>query len=68
MSAVVFAKGWDGVPPAQAGWLGLVVILLLGVAVVFLYKSLNKQLKKVPPSFDQPGEPTDRDEHKTPTR
>jgi len=55
------ASGWDGVPPAQAGWLGLVIILLLGVAMVFLYKSLNKQLKKVPSSFDEP--PPDRDEH-----
>ena len=62
---MLLASGWDGVPPAQAGWLGLVVILLLGVAMVFLYKSLNKQLKKVPRSFD---EPADRDEHETPTR
>ena len=51
---MVLARGWDGVPPAQAGWLGLVVILLLGVAVVFLYRSMTKQLRKVPPSFDEP--------------
>ena len=59
MAGIVLAKGWDGVAPAQAGWLGLVVLVLLGLSVVFLYKSMNKQLKKVPASFD---EPTDRDE------
>jgi hypothetical protein len=64
MTPIVLAKGWDGVAPAQAGWLGFVVLLLLGVAVVFLYRSMNKQLKKVPASFD---EPTDRDEAQTPT-
>ena len=64
MTTIVLAKGWDGVAPAQAGWLGLVVLLLLGVAVVFLYRSMNKQLKKVPASFD---EPVERDETQTPT-
>jgi hypothetical protein len=60
MVATVLAKGWDGVAPAQAGWLGLVVILLLGVAVVFLYKSMTKQLKKIPPSFDEPADREDK--------
>ena len=46
---------WDGgVAPAQAGPLGLVVILLLGVAVVFLYRSMNKHLRGLPESFDPP--------------
>ena len=62
MVAAVFVRSWDGVAPAQAGWIGLVVILLLGLAVVFLYKSMTKQLKKVPASFDPPSEPADRDE------
>jgi hypothetical protein len=65
MAAIVLAGGWDGVAPAQAGWLGLVVLLLLGVSVVFLYRSMNKQLKKVPPSFDKP---VDRDDAPTPPR
>ena len=64
----MFLADWDGVAPAQAGWLGLIVILLLGVAVVFLYKSMNKQLKKVPHSFDPPREPRDNDDNQTPTR
>jgi hypothetical protein len=32
--------------------IGLVVILLLAVAVVFLIRSMNKHLRKVPSSFD----------------
>ncbi|MFL6238744.1 MAG: hypothetical protein ACJ735_04515 [Actinomycetes bacterium] len=56
MIASVLARGWDGVAPAQAGWLGLAVLLALGVAMVFLYKSMSKQLKKVPKSFDEPDE------------
>ena len=47
---------FDGVAPAQAGWLGLVVILFLAAAMVFLYRSMTKQLKKVPASFDPPAE------------
>jgi hypothetical protein len=66
MTATAFAKGWDGVAPAQAGWLGLLVILLLGVSVVFLYKSLNKQLKKIPPSFDESADGNEETENSTP--
>jgi hypothetical protein len=56
------ADGWDGVPPAQAGWLGLVVIIAMAVAMVFLYRSMNKQLRKVPASFDRPAPPPASDE------
>ena len=46
---------WDGgVAPAQAGPLGLIVILLLGVAVFFLYRSMNKHIRGLPESFDTP--------------
>jgi hypothetical protein len=34
--------------------IGLFVILALCVAVYFLWKSLNRHLKKLPESFDQP--------------
>lgn len=33
--------------------IGLVVILLLAVAMVFLIRSMNKHLRKVPASFDK---------------
>jgi hypothetical protein len=48
---------WDGVPPAQAGPLGLLVILLLAGTMVFLYRSMTKHIKRVPRSFDPPAEP-----------
>jgi hypothetical protein len=53
----VFLAEWDGVAPAQAGWLGLVVLLAMAVAVFFLYRSMTKQLRKVPASFDRPPSP-----------
>jgi hypothetical protein len=34
--------------------IGLVVTLLLLVALIFLIKSMNKHLRKVPKSFDNP--------------
>ena len=37
----------------KAGPLGLLVILLLGVATVLLVRSMNGHLRKVPPSFDR---------------
>ncbi len=40
----------------KAAPIGLLVILLLGVAFVFLVRSFTRQLKKVPDSFDPPEE------------
>ena len=42
----------------KAAPIGLLVILLLGVAVFFLLRSFTRQLKKVPATFDPP-EPTE---------
>lgn len=36
--------------------IGLLVVLLLAVAVYFLYRSMNRHLRNVPGRFDQPGE------------
>jgi hypothetical protein len=33
---------------------GLFVVLILCVAVYFLWKSLNRHIRKIPPSFDPP--------------
>ena len=38
----------------EAAPIGLLVIVLMCVAVYFLVKSLNRNLKKVPESFDAP--------------
>jgi len=46
-----------GSEAGKAGPLGLLVIILLGLAVVFLYRSMVRHMKKVPESFDRPPEP-----------
>ena len=38
----------------EASPLGLLVVILLGIAVVFLIRSMTKHLKRVPASFDPP--------------
>ena len=40
----------------EASPLGLLVVILLGIAVVFLIRSMTKHLKRVPASFDPPEE------------
>ena len=48
------------------GLLGFLVVLALCVACVFLFRSMAKHLRKVPPSFDEPADTDDRpfpDEH-----
>jgi hypothetical protein len=37
----------------KASPLGLLVVVLLVIATVFLVRSMNKQLRKVPKSFDR---------------
>jgi hypothetical protein len=47
----------DGPEAGKSGPLGLLTIVALGVAVYFLYRSMNRHMKKVPASFDPPAEP-----------
>jgi F0F1-type ATP synthase assembly protein I len=46
---------------ASAGPLGLVVVLLIGVATALLIRNMNGRLKRLPPSFEKPDEPQDKD-------
>jgi hypothetical protein len=41
----------------KASGIGLVVILALIAATIFLFRSLSRQLKKLPPTFDADNEP-----------
>jgi flagellar biogenesis protein FliO len=57
LSTVAMAAASDPVPSendVKAGWVALVVVLLLVAAVVFLLRSFVKQLKKVD-AADQAG-------------
>lgn len=42
----------DTLPQAQAGPLGLLIIILLGVGLWLLIRSMNRHLRKMPTSFD----------------
>jgi hypothetical protein len=44
-----------------AGFIAFVVVVVLGIACYFLFRSMTRHLRKVPPSFDPPP-PPDRDE------
>lgn len=46
------------VGPGQSGPVGLLVVLVLGAVCVFLFRSMTKQLRRVPRSFDPPPAPT----------
>lgn len=46
----------------QAGPIGLVVIVVLGVALIFLARSMIRHLKRVPASFDRTGDAERRPE------
>jgi len=48
---------------AQAGPIGLAIVVVLGIAVVFLARSMMRHLGKVPASFDK--KPQEPDESKT---
>jgi uncharacterized protein HemY len=50
MSATLLAAAAEN---REASPIGLVVILLLVVALVFLIRSMNKHLRKVPRSFSR---------------
>jgi hypothetical protein len=40
---------------AMAGPLGLLIIVLLSIATVLLIRNMNKRLRKLPASFEDPG-------------
>ena len=50
-------------PSGTAGPLGLLIVLLIGVALVLLIRNMNGRLRRLPPSFDEeppkPDEPDD---------
>jgi hypothetical protein len=49
----------DNVPDGLIGPLGLLIILLLGIATVLLIRNMNSRLRRLPERFPQQGEPTD---------
>jgi hypothetical protein len=52
--------GGQGEDFGKSSPVGLVVLILFFIAVGFLVRSMTKHLRKVPASFDEPGEKSDR--------
>ncbi len=41
----------------EPGVLGFLVVAAIGVVLVFLLRSMNKQIRKITPNLDPPGSP-----------
>ncbi len=48
----------------EASPLALVVVILLGIALIFLIRSMTRHLKRVPASFERPAEKPDSPDEK----
>ena len=44
-------------PSGTAGPLGLLLVLLIGLALVLLIRNMNARLRRLPPSFEDPDKP-----------
>jgi hypothetical protein len=53
-------------PSGTAGPLGLLIVLLIGVALVFLIRNMNGRLRRLPPSFEDPPAPPAADDETPP--
>ena len=49
-------KGGQGEDFGKSSPVGLVLLVLFFIAVFFLVRSMNKHLRKLPASFDEPAE------------
>lgn len=57
--AAVSAASSPPTNDVQAGVLGFLVVAAIGVALVFLLRSMNKQFKKIGPKPEEPLDPGD---------
>ena len=51
----------DGGGSLGAGFIAFIVVVALCVACYFLFRSMARHLRKVPPSFDPPRQDADTD-------
>ncbi len=61
---LIDASGADNVRP---GWIPLIIVLLLGAFIAFLFFSMRKQLGKIDIPEDEPASTDDSDNGATPT-
>jgi len=53
-------------PSGTAGPLGLLIVLLIGVALVLLIRNMSGRLRRLPPTFDPPPAPPSEEEQDPP--
>jgi hypothetical protein len=51
-----------------AGPIGLVIMIVLGIALYFLFRGMNKRIRRLPPSFPDPDPDRDPDVPRSPDR
>lgn len=59
MLGTVLADSDSGI---SAGWLGFLIVVLVGVATLLLIRNMNARLRRLPPSFDEPVSPPDEND------
>jgi hypothetical protein len=64
VGAVIGADNADNVRP---GWIPLLIVIILGACVAFLYFSMKKQLGKIDIPEDEPTEGDEGDGEATPS-
>ena len=57
MTLAALAAAASSSNDVEPGVLGFLVVAAMGVALVFLLRSMNKQFRKIAPPPDEPGEP-----------
>jgi hypothetical protein len=55
-SVLASSSGNNTLNDVEPGVLGFLVVAGIGVALVFLLRSMNKQIRKLPPPEDEPGD------------
>ena len=59
-------EGGQGEDFGKSSPVGFVVLLLFFIAVIFLVRSMNKHLRRVPQSFEPPAQPSPPASEKAP--
>jgi hypothetical protein len=62
LTFLVAASNSSALNDVEPGLLGFLVVAALGVALVFLLRSMNKQFRKIGPPPEEPEEPEEPDE------
>ena len=68
MTLAALAAAASSSNDVEPGVLGFLVVAAMGVALVFLLRSMNKQFRKITPKPDAPDGQQDSEQAKTPAQ